>query len=165
METAVNFSSEQLKLQGFCFFFSFAYLSFKSLTDSKKNFIWNIHLSYHWKECPRQLLDQIQWHIKRIFQSKLRQKEIRIIVCPLPCHADGYLAHWYMFIHSCLPQFAHNGCLDTKIHLADVYSHHLQDLSELPWLKVKPKRFSVCPFQVPFCLLSSKLLHSVQKSI
>lgn len=152
-----NFTLRVIKASGFILF-SLICLPIIQIFDNKKNFIWKILLSHHWKECPRQLLDWIQQHIKRIFQSK--QKKISIIVCPLPHHADGYLAHWYMFTHGCLSQFAHNGCLDTKIHLADVYLHHLQDPSELPWLKVKPKRFSVCPFRVPFCLLSSKLLHS-----
>jgi len=80
-----------IKASGFLFFL-FAHLSFKSFTDSKKNFILMILLSYHSNECLRQLLGQIQGRMKSIFQSKIRQNETRNLTCPLPSHTDGYLA-------------------------------------------------------------------------
>lgn len=90
-----------IKVSVFLFFFFFAHLSFKSFTDSKKNFMLKILLSYYWNECLRQLLGEIQGNMKSIFQPKIRQNETRILACRLPSHIDGYLAHWYTCTHGC----------------------------------------------------------------
>lgn len=123
----------------------FAHLSLKSFADSKKSFILKILFLYHWNERMEQLLGQIQEWMKSISWSKMRQNETRILASPLPSQADGSLAHWYTCTHSCLPQLAHNGCLDTEIHLADVYLHHLQEPQWVTLTESQAKKIQCLP--------------------